>query len=213
MASAVTAGEGSGDPTRSARTAQRHLRILEVASQCFARGGFARTRIDDVAAAAGVSRALVYHYFGSKQALARAVQNHMLAEWSAAVDRSLAESDGVIEALGAWIRVNLADTRRRPLLLAILAEEAAPVLVGWEDGARHALAEWRAKLIALLERGIATGELRADLEPESAAEVLRAMQIGMMEHLLLSEPFIDVSDERHLRAATEILVGGLRAAR
>jgi AcrR family transcriptional regulator len=199
------------NPVRSARTAQRRLQILEVASQCFAKEGFSRTRIDDVAAAAGISRALVHHYFGSKEALAHAVQDHMFEDWTAAVDRALAESDGVLDALTRWLRVNLADTRRRPLLLAILAEDAASVLVGWQEAARRAMAEWRSKLIALLAQGVGTGELRADLDPESAAEVLRAMQIGMMEHLLRSEPGVDVSDERHLRAATEMLVRGLRA--
>ena len=106
-------------PPRSPRSQQRRLRILEVAAQCFARSGFARTRIDDVAAAAGVSRALVYNHFGSKEGLARAVQEHMLGEWSAAVDRALAGAKTCADALSAWLRINLADTRRRPLLAAM----------------------------------------------------------------------------------------------
>lgn len=195
---------------RTPRTARRRLRILEAASACFAKHGFTRTRIDDVAAAAGVSRALVYHYFESKPALARAVCDHMLEDWTGAVDRALAEARDVASALAAWLRVNLAD-QRRPLLLAILADDAASLRAGWEEAYRRALSEWREKLVALLSLGAARGELRADLDPESAAEVLRAMQIGMMEHLLRRQPSVDVSDERHLRAATQILLGGLRA--
>jgi AcrR family transcriptional regulator len=194
----------------SSRSELRRQRILDVAGRCFAKSGFAKTRIEDVAGAAGVSRAFVYHHFGSKQALAREVQDHMLEEWSAAVDRAIEQAGSSSEALGAWLRVNLSDTRRRPLLTAILAEDAAAVLVGWEEAARRSMAEWRDKLVALLRQGVATGELRADLDVESTAEVLRAMQVGMMQHLLSDRPYLDVSGERHLNAAIELVVAGLR---
>lgn len=197
-------------PPRSTRSEQRRLRILEVAAQCFAKSGFARTRIDDVAAAAGVSRALVYNHFRSKEELAHEVQEHMLEEWSAAVDRALAEAPSCGDALAAWLRINLADTRRRPLLLALASEDAAPMRLGFEESARRAMAEWRDKLVALLGQGMATGEFRADLDVESSAEVLRAMQVGLIQHLLGASPFVDVSSERHLRAAAELLVAGLR---
>jgi hypothetical protein len=137
----------------------------------------------------------------------------MLEEWSAAVDRALAEAPSCGDALAAWLRVNLADTRRRPLLLAMAADDAAATRVGFEESARRAMAEWRDKLVALLARGVAQGEFRADLDVESTAEVLRAMQVGMIQHLLSPSPFVDVSSERHLRAASELLVAGLRRAR
>ena len=188
--------------------AARRLRILDAAARCFAKSGFARTRMEDVAAAARVSRALVHHHFGSKEELAREVQAHMLEEWSAAVDRAIASAASAGEALAAWLRVNLADTRRLPLLHAILADAA--LLASFEDAARRSTAEWREKLIALLRQGQASGEFRADLDVESTAEVLRAMQVGMMQHLLSDHPYVDVSGERHLAAASALLVAGLR---
>jgi TetR/AcrR family fatty acid metabolism transcriptional regulator len=195
---------------RPSRSEQRRLRILEVAAQCFAKNGFARTRIDDVAAAAGVSRALVYNHFGSKEGLAREVQDHMLEEWSAAVDRALADAPTCGDALAAWLRVNLADTKRRPLLLAMSADDAAPMRLGFEESARRAMAEWRDKLVALLSQGVSRGEFRPDLDVETTAEVLRAMQVGLIQHLLSASPVVDVSGERHLRAAAELLIAGLR---
>lgn len=197
-------------PSRSPHVEQRRLRILSAAAQCFAKSGYARTRIDDVAAAAGVSRALVYNHFGSKEELARRVRDHMLDEWTQAVDRALEASDGAGEALAAWLRVNLAEDRR-PLLTALLADDAAPVLVDWEAAAAAVMEEWRAKLEALLRRGITAGEFRADLDAPAAAAVLRAMQVGMMQHLLNDQPWLDVSSERHLRVAEDLLVSALRA--
>ena len=195
---------------RSPAVAQRRLRILGAAAQCFAKSGFARTRIDDVALAAGVSRALVYNHFGSKEELARCVRDHMLDDWTSAVDRAIEESASASDALAAWLRVNLTEDRR-PLLTALVAADAAPVLVDWDQAAERAMEEWRAKLEALLRRGVATGEFRADLDPRATSEVLRAMQVGMMQHLLDDKPYLDVSGEHHLRAATELLVAGLRA--
>ena len=199
---------------RSARRAsqQRRLRILGAAAQCFAKSGFARTRIDDVAASAGVSRALVYNHFGSKEELARACATTCSTSGRSAVDRALDEAASASDALAAWLRVNLAEDRR-PLLTALVAADAAPVLVDWDAAAARAMEEWRAKLEALLRRGIASGEFRADLDVRATAEVLRAMQVGMMQHLLDDKPYLDVSSERHLRAATELLVAGLRARR
>ena len=192
----------------SPRVAQRRLRILDAAAQCFAKSGFARTRIDDVAQGAGVSRALVYNHFGSKEELARQVCDHLLDDWNSAVDHALEDAASARDALAAWLSVNLSE-ERRPLLTALVAPDAAPVLADWDAAATRAMEVWRAKLEALLQRGIAAGEFRADLDVPATAEVLRAMQVGMMQHLLDDKPYLDVSSERHLRVATEVLLKGI----
>ena len=45
---------------------QRRSEILEAALKVFARRGLAGTRVGDIAAAAGLSHGLIYHYFRSK---------------------------------------------------------------------------------------------------------------------------------------------------
>ena len=52
---------------------ERHASILRGAAVAFARGGFAGTSMDDVAAAVGVTRLIVYRHFDSKEDLYRAV--------------------------------------------------------------------------------------------------------------------------------------------
>ncbi len=46
---------------------ERREQILAAAAQVFARNGYVGTRIDGIAAAAGISKGLIYHYFGSKE--------------------------------------------------------------------------------------------------------------------------------------------------
>ena len=48
---------------------QRRLLIQREAGRLFARSGYAATTLDDIAAAAGVTKPMVYRHFASKKAL------------------------------------------------------------------------------------------------------------------------------------------------
>jgi AcrR family transcriptional regulator len=52
---------------------ERREQVLRAAAAAFARGGFAATSMDDVAAEAGITRLIVYRHFDSKEDLYRAV--------------------------------------------------------------------------------------------------------------------------------------------
>jgi TetR/AcrR family transcriptional regulator len=55
-------------------------RILAAAEEGFAAHGLAGARTERIAARAGVNKALLYYYFGSKRELYRAVLEHLLEE-------------------------------------------------------------------------------------------------------------------------------------
>lgn len=61
----------------------RREEILRAASQVFSEKGFARTKISDIATAAGLSHGLVYHYFPSKEAVFEAIVDMMIAKINA----------------------------------------------------------------------------------------------------------------------------------
>jgi AcrR family transcriptional regulator len=61
-----TKATGSGQRLPSAA---RRESILRAAGPLFARSGYAGTRLDDVAAAAGVTKPILYRHFGSKKGL------------------------------------------------------------------------------------------------------------------------------------------------
>ena len=52
---------------------ERSASILRGAATAFARAGFAATSMEDVAAASGITKLIVYRHFGSKEELYRAV--------------------------------------------------------------------------------------------------------------------------------------------
>ena len=58
-----------GQPRRRLSAEQRRESILAAANEAFGDHGYEHVRIDDVAAAAGISKALIYEHFASKQEL------------------------------------------------------------------------------------------------------------------------------------------------
>ena len=62
-----------GDGRRRARPGETREAILAAAADAFSAGGPAGARMDAIAAAAGVNKALLYYYFKSKESLYQAV--------------------------------------------------------------------------------------------------------------------------------------------
>lgn len=56
--------------------APKQERILNAALAAFGANGYKKTSVSDVAAAAGISKAMVFHYFGTKKALYVYLANH-----------------------------------------------------------------------------------------------------------------------------------------
>ncbi|MDQ2994978.1 MAG: TetR/AcrR family transcriptional regulator [Pseudomonadota bacterium] len=75
---AIAPTRPSADPTRAA--------IIDAARQCFVAKGFAGTAISAIATKAKVNQSLIYHHFGSKQALWVAVKIHILEDYHALQD-------------------------------------------------------------------------------------------------------------------------------
>ena len=65
---AETAAE-AGKPRKRLKAEERRESILRAANSVFGQHGYEHVRIDDVAAAAGISKALIYEHFRSKQEL------------------------------------------------------------------------------------------------------------------------------------------------
>ena len=75
---------------RLLRRDERQAQILGAAATAFARGGFAATSMEDVAAEAGITRLIVYRHFDTKEDLYRAVltavTERLAEEWHRLVE-------------------------------------------------------------------------------------------------------------------------------
>ena len=87
--------------------AERRAGVLRAAATLFAERGYAATRLDDVAAAAGVTKPIVYRHFDSKKALYLALlarHQEDLPTFLAGADLAgLTEDDLVRAILAHWL--------------------------------------------------------------------------------------------------------------
>ena len=96
------------DPLRAgANEGGRRQRVLDVALLIFARYGYRKASLEDVARAADISRPGLYLYFPSKQDLFRAAVTQALDGDVAAAARTLADTDRplrdrLIDAFDRW---------------------------------------------------------------------------------------------------------------
>jgi TetR/AcrR family transcriptional regulator, fatty acid metabolism regulator protein len=190
----------------------KRSRILEAAVRVFARQGFDGTRMADVAREAGVAYGLVYHYFGSKDAVLQAVFREAWGRLLAAV--AVAEETGTSAAdqLTLVVRIVLRVWRDEPDLVRLLVREVTrnPHISEELDEIGRAFAS----LERMIRRGQEAGMLRGDVDPRLAAWML----YGALEEVLTAWVLGQLPDGDRAREAAEreivgTFVGGLVAAR
>jgi AcrR family transcriptional regulator len=92
--------------TRLARE-ERREQIVDAAAEVFQGRDPAEVTFEEIADAAGVSRALVYNYFGDRHGLLEAVYRRNIAVLSEGITKALVTTRGRREALAASVRVHL----------------------------------------------------------------------------------------------------------
>ena len=104
--------------------------LLDAAYDAAVSGDWARTRMADVAAAAGVSRQTLYNEFGAKDALAQAMAMREVEQFIAGTEAALeaADPDDPIEAVAAAALYTLQRAADNPLLKAALIDDSSGLL-------------------------------------------------------------------------------------
>src|SRR3954447_6219529 len=107
------------------RDADRRESILRAAASAFADKGFADTSMDDVAAAAGISRLIVYRHFESKESLYVAVLERVSSRLAQVLAEHLGFEDGTGRAaVAAVMEVGREDPAAFTLLWRHAARES-----------------------------------------------------------------------------------------
>ena len=113
--------------TRLAREERREL-LVDAAAQVFEGRDPGSVTFEEIADAAGVSRALVYNYFGDRHGLIEAVARRSSEQLSKRVTAALAATRGLREALLAAIRVSLEFALEDPTAYRYAVGSSAPLL-------------------------------------------------------------------------------------
>jgi len=142
------------------------LRLLEAAEEEFAGRGYHGARVKRIVVSAGVNDRMLYHYFGNKEGLYRAVVQRGLRALADEIDEVLARVDEQepISAIEAVWRRHFEALSRRPRLGRLLMNEA---LGGWKTFPLQEEPETRLrnKLARILKNAGAQRQLTPGLDP------------------------------------------------
>ena len=163
---------------------QRRAHVLEAAIAVFARKGFAASRIDDVAAEAGVAKGTVYLYFDSRDAILHAAFEAFERDLLTGI-HAVRESNGpALARLSQLVRGVIAGFEAQADLTRVLLDfwvagtSDAPTGVGIELA--RVYAEYRSVVEQLLRQAQSEGTVRGDLTEHSSAVV-----VGMIEGVMV----------------------------
>ncbi|SBT09577.1 Transcriptional regulator, TetR family [Candidatus Propionivibrio aalborgensis] len=197
---------------RRRRKDARPSELTAAALELFVERGFATTRLEDVAARAGVSKGTLYLYFDSKEALFKAVIEEGIVPTLVAAEQQLAEHSGSAAELlrkllfGWWQQIGGTRLAGVPKLIISESRNFPEVAQYYHD---KVILRGRALLRTVLQRGIADGEFRA-LDVETAIDVIIAPLL-MLVIWRFSLCFCgqETDPESYLETHFDLLVHGL----
>lgn len=182
--------------------AERERQMLDVAEEVFAEQGYAAVSMEEIAVRVGVSKPMLYEYFGSKEGLLLATIGRARGELRELTERAAARAETAEEMLHsgylAYFRFN--EAHRRAWL--VLLQE--PVLHRGAAGEVEATRRQQTDLIVAQMELLAPDRPRRDLE--AYAEII----VGASERLALwrmHNP--DISVEEAARQMMDLTWRGL----
>jgi AcrR family transcriptional regulator len=196
------------------RAADRPGEILDSALSVFIAKGFAGTRLDDVAAAAGISKGLLYRYFDNKAELFKAMVRAMLVSTIRSAADQVTRSTSAIAALDfflAQMKAVAGDPRRSAIPKLVISESG-----NFPEIAIFYLTEVinpaLAQLTALIRRGIESGEFRK-VDAASTARLLVApfLMTVIWRHTFAQHEIGAFNPDALINQHREILLNGLAA--
>ena len=196
----------------------RH-RLLRSAAEIFSLKGYEAATIDEIAEAAGLSKAAMYRYFPNKQALIIEIAKEGPRAFQALLDdmerRGLPPAEAIATAMEA--QVNRLLSRR--FISQVTLRRLPHDLPGMEEAYTLRL-RYRHRLAAIIETGISQGVF-APVEPWLAVEAIVGMASSVldryspewpMEPGTIARAYAQLAVNSLLAPGIEYPVGGERAS-
>lgn len=175
---------------RERRKHERPAELLDAALELFVEKGFAATRVDDVAARAGVSKGTLFLYFASKEELFKAVVRETIAgrfaEWHLELESYCGTSRQLLHYCFETWWARIGSTKASGLGKLMLSEaKNFPDLAHFY---RQEVVEPGHLLVRrILQRGMDRGEFRT-IDPDQAVYLV----LAPLMFLMLAQPSLEL---------------------
>lgn len=199
-----------GAETSRIKRGRKYEQVVEGARDVFLHDGFEGASVDDIARAAGVSKATLYSYFPDKRLLfievatgeCRRQSRDTLAE----IDQSAPPEVVLRQAAERLMCVFLSDFGRSVFRVVVAETERFPELgrVFWQNGPGRA----KASLVAYFETAVARGELKIDDLELAAAQFMELCKADLFARMIagLDRSFTAEERERVIAGAIEMFL-------
>ncbi len=169
-----------------------YRRIVAAAVEVFGRQGFAKTSVQDIVAAAQVSRPLFYRRFRNKEHVFEIVVDQLITEWNETlVDEVSRAPGGTAGALRVLHEVSLEYGRTRPLFHQLLTRDTQLLLATQSEVIDRGTAALRRLIEEILHRGATAGEVRADVQIDHMADLLTEIHLAYTDRVVISGAQLD----------------------
>jgi len=212
---AKAAGQAGKKPSKPAVKAQSGAgKILDTAERLFAKKGFDSVSMNEIASAAGASKANIFHHFSSKKDLYIAVVRRCMADCSEEITCAMNGAGNFEERLRLLAKSHLDRLFIRERMTRLISRG---LLEGGEsmgrDLAEKVLGGNFSRLVNIIIEGRKTGVLRPGADPAMAAILLVSANLfyfqsrGVFRHF----PSVDFGDDRDIYSEKlmDILLNGI----
>jgi AcrR family transcriptional regulator len=169
-------------------------RIVRETAPLLNKQGFLSTPLADILKAVGLEKGGFYHHFACKEDLVVEAFEHVAAAAAARLHGAIENEVGAAAKLKAMTEAyrtfkiaQLLEGGGCPILNAAVESDDGNVRL--RDAARLAMDRWRGVINRILSAGIASGEIRPDVDPDKESSwVIAAIEGGVMLANLYKDP-------------------------
>ncbi len=204
-------------PKRERRKEARPGEVLDAALDLFVEKGFSATRVEEVAARAGVSKGTLFLYFQSKEDLFKAVVRENIANNFPAWEEEFVAYEGSCSdmlryALVSWWE-RIGKTRASGITKLVMSEaQNFPEIAAFYQ--EEVIKPGNVMIRRILERGVQSGEFR-ELDLEQAVHIIVAPMIFLMmwKHSMgaCAASAKIVNPEQFIHMQVDVLLHGMTA--
>jgi len=163
--------------------------LLRTAVEVIVERGFANTRTADVAKAAGVSQALVFYHFSTKDALMSQAFEYAAEQDLARLQAVMDSRDLPLDKLRKLLKLLAPQGRSRSWLMWIDGWSEALRVPELEHVSRRMDLRWKEALTEVIEAGVKEGAFECD-DPWGAAWRINSVIDGLSVQLMVHEKAI-----------------------
>lgn len=164
-------------------------RILTTALDLFAVKGYDATAVREICEAAGITKPTLYHFYGSKDGVFRALVSGAFEQFRQHVERGLASSDSLRAGLKAVARSLFADARQRPKLWRFIhAIVWAPPSTAPSTDCSKLYETVLVLMSAAFDQAVASGELAPGPTRIRLLVLMGALREAANKHVITGQP-------------------------